>query len=384
MIPAMHIAVPSLTSLFLNITLGHVPGLKDFLDSVGALCPNIKQFRIHIPPPHPFDETICSHIRRQTNLQSFLCHGVILDADTISHLSKLSTLTHLSLKLIPDVSGWIPSAGSPFVFSSLARLEVNSRSLELVTGLLSCSRLPVVEHLGVNFLGHPSKETFGSYITTVRNVCASNPLISIGVRGTGPSLIIGGTNHGPQDRLTLDDVGPCMAFVNLCHIHINLPWSVDLTDSDLLALVSTWPHIHTLLINDTWGWRTTGGITLHGLLQLLQKRRSLSTLCIAIRAESYTDLPHDVETGFLPPPDPLMLDLADSPIQAGDVPALVELFVKLGWVTDFFVAWDGHNMEVLAGAPVYRRLWKEVFDQVLQRFSGLPGARSSVVDGESG
>lgn len=79
-----------------------------------------------------------------------------------------------------------------------------------------------------------------------------------------------------------------------------------------------------------------------------------------------------------------MLDLADSPIQAGDVPALVELFVKLGWVTDFFVAWDGHNMEVLAGAPVYRRLWKEVFDQVLQRFSGLPGARNSVVDGESG
>ena len=383
MIPAMYIAVPSLTSLYLNFTLGHVPALKDFLDSIGALCPNIKQLRIYIPRPHPFDETIRSHIRRQTNLQAFDCRGVILDADTISHLSKISTLTHLSFRLVLDVFDWIPSSGSAFVFSSLARLDIKSKSLESVMGLLSCTRLPVVEHLGVDFLGCPSKETFGSYITTVRNTCPSHPLTSFEIRGMKPPIIFGGIYSESPHRLTLDDIGPCMAFSNLLHLNINLPWSVDLTDSDLLALVSTWPHVHTLLINNEWGWRTTGGITLHGLLQLLQKRRSLSTLCVAIHTESYTHLPHEVETGFLPQPGPLMIDLADSPIQPADVPALVEVFVKLGLFTHFFSAWDGLNMEVLEGAMVYKRAWNQVFDQVMEKFPG-PRERNSVADGESG
>lgn len=174
-----------------------------------------------------------------------------------------------------------------------------------------------------------------------------------------------------------------MALINLLHVHINLQWSVDLTDSDLLALVSTWPHIHTLLINDKWGWRTTGGITLQGLLQLLQMRRSLSTLCIALRTESYTDLPHDVETTFLPPPSPLSINLADSPIRSADVPALVDVFMKLGLSTQFFLAWDGADMEHVESA-LYKRAWNQVFDQVTERYSGRLGERDSVTDGESG
>jgi hypothetical protein len=78
-----------------------------------------------------------------------------------------------------------------------------------------------------------------------------------------------------------------------------------------------------------------------------------------------------------------MIDLADSPIQPADVPALVEVFVKLGLLTHLFSAWDGLIMENLEGAMVYKRAWDQVFDQVIERLPG-PGERILVADGESG
>ncbi|KAF8548445.1 hypothetical protein OG21DRAFT_761611 [Imleria badia] len=382
-IPAVHISVPSLTSLYLSFTQGDVPALKDFLDAVEALCPNIKHYQLSIPRPHLFDTIICSHIRRQTNLREFRCRGVIFDADTISHVSRISSLTSLSFTLIPDESDWTLSSGSASVFSTLTHLEMGAQSLGLIIGLLSCTRLPAVEDLNVTFYACPSKEVFKSYITTIRNTCSSDSLATVKIRGIQPSRILGGVPSESGHRLTLDDFRPCMAFVNSRHVYINLQWSVGLTDSDLLALASAWPHIHSLVINDQWGWRTTGGITLQGLLQLLQKRGSLVELCIAIHTDSFVNLPHGFETGSLLLPSLLTLNLADSRLRSADVPALADVFLKLGMSACTFSGWGGTNMENIEGAAEQKRAWNQVFDRVMGRFSGPIWERGLVEDDES-
>lgn len=372
MIPAVHISVPSLTTLTLHLTHGHVPALKDFLDTVGDLCPNISRVRIRIHRPHnlsELSETICRHIQRLMKLRVLDSRGVTLDTDMILRLSEILSLKHLSFSLNPDAPvDWITSSSSAPMFQNLAYLGVASQSLESVTGLLSCIRLPVVENLDADFTANPSKETFRSYITTVRNICSPDSLAKFRIHGIrNPETPDIRSSH----RLTLDDVRPCMAFVNIRSIHINLPrWSIELTDSDLLELVSAWPHIHTLCINDEWGWRTTGGITLHGLSQLLYTRRSLSYLCIAIDTESYSDLPPKPYTCFLPLPNPLTINLVDSLIRkAEDVPRLADAFWKLGLHPCCFLAWDGMEMEDQEDDMVYhhqKHEWSRVFDGVDQ------------------
>lgn len=368
MIPAVHIAVPSLTTVCLQLTHDYVPELKAFLETVGDLCPNINRVRIYATRSHSspdLDHTIRDYIRRLANLRTFDCRGVILDADMMLHLSKIPTLKHLSLLLNPP---YFPSSSPALIFPTLAHLETSSQSLETVAGLLSYIRLLVVEDLNAVFSACPSQETFRSCITTVQNVCSPNSLARFRIYGIeNPRTPLIQSDH----RLTLDDIRPCMALVNLSHVHINLPgWSVDLTDSDLLALVSTWPHIRTLRLNDEWGWRATLGITLYGLSQLLRTRLSLTHLCIAIQAGSYTDIPRDSETRFLPTPQMLTIDLVDSLIQPADVPALVEAFWNLGLHTCVFSAWGGVGMKGREGAVDYKREWRRVFDGVVQRFSG--------------
>lgn len=75
-----------------------------------------------------------------------------------------------------------------------------------------------------------------------------------------------------QPCLTLDDLLSYKDFGDLCKIDIDVAWSVNLTDADLLDLVSTLPQLEELIINNHWGWKMgshVGGIMLHRLVQLL-------------------------------------------------------------------------------------------------------------------
>ena len=379
--PAVHVqaAVPSLTSLYLDFTEGDVPALKEFLDAVGAHCRNMRDYHLVIPRPHLFDNIICSHIRRQTHLWRFRCHGVSFDADTISHLSQISTLTSLSLTGIPRGPYWTFASDSVPVFSTLTRLGLGLHSLELVTALLSCTRPLAIEELDVEFSACPSKAAFKTYLTTLRQSCSPESLTTMKLCGT--QQFMDGIFIESDNRLGLDDLGPSMAFVHLRHIHINLQWSVDLTDSDVLALASKWPHVRSLVINDRWGWRTTtGGITFRGLAQLLYTCRTLSELCIALHADSLAHLPQDVDTarGFLLSRS-LVLNVADSPIRWADGAALVDVFVALGMSGCSFEAWCGVHMQLEERAGECQRVWNWVFGRVVGRYSGPIGGWGSVV-----
>ena len=131
--------------------------------------------------------------------------------------------------------------------------------------------------------------------------------------------------------LTADDLRPIMALRNLRCIDLNLGWNVDLTDTDLLELMSAWPHLGHLLINEVWGWQTFSGITPDGLVHLLQMCQSLRQLSVAIDTRGYTSLPRmrspahlgvDLSPSF-------SINVVDSVIDAASEPALATFFANL-------------------------------------------------------
>ncbi|KAF8440838.1 hypothetical protein L210DRAFT_3313877, partial [Boletus edulis BED1] len=82
--------------------------------------------------------------------------------------------------------------------------------------------------------------------------------------------------------LGLEDLRPCMKFNNLRSLLFDIGWNVGLTDSDVLALVAAWPRLELLVVNPGWGWNSRGGITVGGLVRLLQTRPSLRILALAL------------------------------------------------------------------------------------------------------
>ncbi|KAF8548441.1 hypothetical protein OG21DRAFT_1501012 [Imleria badia] len=369
--PVVHVAVPLLTSLTLHVHFYPGGGClsRHFLDSAADLCPNIKQFRIYMSRPHPLDETISRHVCRWTSLQVMGSHNVALNVDAITHLSSMSTLTRLSFTLSPKLADHITDLDSVFVFSHLAHLEIHSEFLASITGLLPHIQLPVVKGLVVKVWSSPSKQAVETYLTTIRNACPSDALTHLKLLDTGDQM------RNPihldpqaQHHLTLDVLLPCMYFVNLCGIHVNLKWCVNLTDVDLLALASASPRLEHLIINDMWGWRTEGGITLDGLLQLLRACPSLYDMCFAIDTPTYTQIPEGLDVSF-PARPRLWMNVVDSDIHAADVPALVSVFTEAKLEPAVFMAWSGTDMKHLAGARAARSLWETVYKQVKVAFT---------------
>jgi len=365
-LPAIHFASPLLTYLDIrNAPREDVSVYTNLLNTLVPRCPNIRNIRIQVAHNVEFGEAVHRHLCSLNKLRIVDCLDVPISVDVIPHLSSVSTLSWLSFTLNTETPDPIPPPSSALVFSQLVYLEIVSEFLESVTCLITHIRLPAVQVLIMPFPTCPSNSTVKSYLTTLQKTCSSNTLTDLRLLNLRSFLayIPGFIDHTPHNhRLNFDDIRPCMAFSNLRAIHINLEWSVDLTDGDLLKLVSAWPNIEHLVINDHWGWRTTNGITLDGLVQILQSCVFLWDLCIAINVESATEISQHLDDINFSPRDQFQLNVADSPIQAEFVPALGTIFSFLGFSCDNFSSWNGSEVRNLAESQSFRTLWGNVFD----------------------
>ena len=368
-----HLAVQSLTSLEINFVFGDVPPFHSFPQSLGDLCPNIRRFRIRMRRPQVgSDEAISGLVRRWTNLQVIYCPYISLDCDSFSHLSRTPSLTNLSFALSAVVTDHITSSDSMLLFSKLRDLEISSQSLEYISRLLSHVRLPTVESLTVYIDSCPPKHILRSYLTAVQKSCTHHSLVSLKLIQTrSPSF----TNHDLEwYQLTLDDIIPCMAFHQLRRIDINIASTVNLTDDDLLGLASAWPHLECLLINEEWGWKigTGGGITPDGLLQLLQRLRSLRHFCLAIDTFGFTEVSPALASARIAgiiPRMPLSVNVTDSIIHPESVDALADFFGQIleqhansaSWY------WSTSAMADRLDSDISRKLWEDVFVKAHER-----------------
>ncbi|KAN0090698.1 hypothetical protein V8E55_004264 [Tylopilus felleus] len=366
--PVKHVAVPLLTSLTLHVHFYPGGGClsRHFLDSAADLSPNIKQFRIYMSRPHPLDETISRHICRWTDLEVVDCPNVALNAEAVTRLSSMSTLTRLAFTLSAELTDHISDLRSTLVFSNLDHMGISSGSLDTVGELLPRIQLPVVHSLVIKVGSTPSEDTVQGFAMIFQNTCPSDTLTNLELLDTGDQIRSHvNPNHLAHHTLSLRVVQPWTAFSNLLRIHINLKWTVILTDDDLIDLVSATPCIESLVINDVWGWRTDGGITLVGLHQLLWSCPSLYDICLAVNTSTHTYVSGVLDQGF-PEREGLRINVVDSDIEMEEVVPLVSVWKQLNLYPVELVAWSGADVKHLPGARVCRSLWEDVFNRLMQ------------------
>lgn len=366
----MHFAVSPLRCLDIrSAPMEDVSVYTHLLDNLVPQCPNIRKVRLQVAHDPSFNETVYRHLCAWNKLQVVDCLDVAMPVDVIPHLSSTSSLLWLSFTLTNQSSTVLPTPCSPLVFSHLVYLEMMSDALTSVTALLSHVRLPAVQVLIVPFSTHPSRASVRSYLATLGETCSRDALTDLRLLHMGsfvPSLA-SATEHDAStadDRLCLrlDDVRACTAFGSLRAVHVNLAWScVDLTDADVLSLVSAWPLLEHLVINDRWGWRNPRGITLQGLAEMVRRCVCLWEVCVAVDVESGAGEVRVVDLSARK--HPFRLNVADSVIRREAVPALRAALSALGFTqhSDRFSAWDGSEMGDIPGADDYRYLWRTVF-----------------------
>ena len=285
-----------------------------------------------------------------------ICPQVVLDVDGLAHLSRMPALTQLTFSL----RATLPASDSPLFFSNLHDLTLHSKFLEPISRLLSQTRLPVITNLTAYINNCPSKQELSSFLASVPTSNAHHTIERLQLTQWFSPLSNVLRSEAPL--LDLEDLRPYMTLSNLRRIELDIEWNVDLTDSEVLMLASTWPKLEHLLINADWGWNSLGGITPDGLVQLLQTCRSLSGIALAFDTRGYTEShPSQAPASLgLTLPREFSIDVVDSIIEAESVSAVATFFSGIATCSesDFsFYAWESDRMVALLNTEEYMKRW---------------------------
>ena len=285
---------------------------------------------------------------------------------TLIHLSRFPLLTQLSFEASDTLLDQITPSESPLFFPTLYKLILSSEFevLDTISRLLSQTRLPAIGDLTA-FIGPcPSERDISSFFTSLRTSVTAHTIQKLRLeQGVPPHDDY--VAKDPRPVLGFEDLQPCVVFTNLRSIDVALDCRVDLTDSELLALASAWPHLECLLINTCWGWNTQGGITPNGLMHLLQKCQSLSWIGTAIDTRGYIEVPRSQARQASLLPRPLFIDVADSNIEAESVPAIAAFFAGIMSPSSVFRAWAGWGMEEFPNRGVCKMRWNDVHIRIM-------------------
>lgn len=352
--PLLCLPLPSLVDF--NVTLVNPRLFQDILESFPESSPNIRTLFLLVGQSDTiFSKLISGCICRWRNLEVVVCPEIVLDVNALVHLSHLPVLTRLTSSL--DVT--LPSSDSLLVFANLQEFTLHARSLQPISRSLSQIRLPAITDFTV-LVRQYSRQDLISFLSNVPTSNIGHTVKKLQLVQLDPSA---GNIHR-QEVLPLDpdDLRPCMAFENLRHVNLNIKCYVDLTDNQVLALASAWPHLEHLLINEDWGWRSQGGITPGGLVQLLRMCRSLNQVALRFDTQGYSHVPPSQapeNLGLTLSPD-LSVDVVDSAIEPDSVMPLAMFFFSIATCSGpgfSLHAWNGTPMIYFQNMVEYMHRW---------------------------
>ncbi|KAF8124949.1 hypothetical protein EV363DRAFT_1353194 [Boletus edulis] len=370
-----HIAAQPMRTLHLDFRCGEISECRNVLDSVGNLCPLIERFRLYLSRQYVELDTIMSNqVLRWSNLRILECSDVALNADAILHISRTSTLTHLSFVLNEEAPGQILPSDLDLVFPNLTWCDITSGRLLPVANLFARTRLPAIKELTVRFPGSPSKQAIWSFMTSLKNTCSSSSLTHLSILSQRYLLrrlsTCGdlGSNNCP---ITYDDLHPCASLCSLRFLKLNFDQPIHLTDNDLVGLGTAWPHLEDLIVNNDAGWRSIGGLTLPGLIRLLRTCPSLRNFCILLDTPTFVYIPEGMETSY-PPRQLGCVNLVESPLDADMFDGVVDVFVTLKFSPRLLIAWRRVETEQRRAVGVPQtafRSWRDLDDKVKARIA---------------
>lgn len=250
-----------------------------------------------------------------------------------------------------------PTTEPPLLFSNLRRLTLWTRDLRPISQLISLSQLPAARFLDFSIYKCPSRQELSSFLSSILMSGAGQTIEQLALEQSSSGDVPLRSN---ALKLGMEDLQPCLAFSNLMWFKLRIAWRVDLDDSGVLALASSWPLLGSLSINTWCGWNTQGGITPHGLLQLFRICPSLHTIDIAIDTRGYTELPSSglLANLTLPPwRSRIFIDILDSRIEAESVPAIAAFFARTPHSMVIFEHFHGCKS---TSWEIYRKRWNDV------------------------
>ena len=353
----LQLPFPSLISL--NISSESAYWLEEPFESFPQSSPDIRRLLLDVNVDQSdvtFSKLVSACICQWQNLQTVVCFDIPLDVDVLVHLSRMPALTQLDFAL----SSTLLFPDSTLFFSNLRDVTLRSESLHLISRFLCWAQLPVITHFTATIRNSPSRLDLISFWASVHTSNAGRTIDDFKLH----QMPLLASNVVRLDLLLcLEDLQPCMAFSSLRHLVVNIDWNVGLTDSGLLALASTWPHLESLSINAYLGRRTLGGITPDGLRQLLQKCRSLSSIALAIDTRGYTELPSSglLASLGLPLPPTISLNVLDSIIEAESVLALAAFFARTPFSHFTLSAWGRGRVVRPLDCQIYGDRWDDVY-----------------------
>lgn len=412
---------PTVTSLVISITNDsrkwHIPELG-ILASLPYVCPNVTEVTL---PTNTFckdfpslSEALCAW----NNLKEIRCGAI--EGIALAHLAKQPALRKLSFNILNNagLASYLPSGA----FSCVRDFEIHVANMSFLDAFINrLGGSPASMHVQVDT--NPPPTSITSLFTTLRRFTSTQlqdlslrlmtppsprvmpvhppqvvahpqpaayayvvgggggwippPINMVGypiTLGNQPPLAPNGfhtlplgniSTGGPPPAchtLTLRDFMPLTCFKSLGRIDISVNHSIHLDDNDLRSLVSAWPHLYSLSLNDTAGWRVKSGITQIGLIAMLDCCPDLQKLCIALNTDAFIEVPSDregIENTAL-----RTLGLADSLIEARATVAVAAFLSDIFPNLTNIVAWDSVVMSRRLNAGIYAERWMHVSAQV--------------------
>ncbi|KAJ7839869.1 hypothetical protein B0H14DRAFT_3697324 [Mycena olivaceomarginata] len=263
---------PKLTSI--TFSGSTIPAIS-LLPTLALKCPTLK------------DVSILSGEKRAVSvfLRSLECvesvHVDSLDHGTLEHLSRLPTLTALSLNTLPTSLSLSPHL-DPQPFAVLRKLHLGSSNIEAITHFLRSCKEVALRSLNLYVRTCPtmaeSHEFYRALSASVSHSSLTEVHFDIGINdfdGNSPNLRI----HRESIRLLV-------GFTNLVTINISSPVGIDLDDITVADLARAWPHLEELQMSSYGLSRSPPNTTLECLHSLATWCPRLASLTITLDGTS--------------------------------------------------------------------------------------------------
>ncbi|EIW77763.1 hypothetical protein CONPUDRAFT_156948 [Coniophora puteana RWD-64-598 SS2] len=319
---------------------------------------------VFIPEPYNIHEAaeLTEVLCGWNQLQVVTCGTLTTRA--ILHFARLASLFKLSFRMPETPPDFSVLSIDTSAFHAMKEFMIDTPDIDVVE-LFLCHLHVALEQMSVYPASRTSSSSLHSYFTTLASHSSVEHMSSIVVHQV---FDIEPPRPTPDPHaITLQTLFPLTSFPNLTSIFIDIDCPINLSDACLDSLASAWPHLESLSLNETGGWRpppghNTIGITPHGLLPLLSKCPHLTSLSLHLTTAS---LPASVSCAQRPGRGTAnarldALNVCDSPITHTAVPALSAFLSDVLPNLHNIFAWHSDVLVAHPDAGSYRATWREV------------------------
>ncbi|TFK82127.1 hypothetical protein K466DRAFT_530844 [Polyporus arcularius HHB13444] len=185
-----------------------------------------------------------SLVSQSHSLTMFKCTDIPLSPASILHLSELSTLRDLSVRL-PDVAAWqSPGAASqPFAFLTTLSLTT---TIHAYIPFGKAVLLPHIQRLTLYVVGRPTTQLIPDFFSAIRHQYCPKTLRSLSINPEGVTSEATARQNATVIRPA--DLRPLLEFSLMKDFDLAMECHHAFDDAFILDVAKAWPHLETFFL----------------------------------------------------------------------------------------------------------------------------------------